>query len=392
MMIAIQNNVQVGDYVIFSSTNRNGMGEIVSASATTVHVKIVKEMDSSTLQDFNISPITPTDFPLASQDGLVEVYKTQEVVSLERSLIRDVAFFVPIQEVESGMFYMSGAENTFYIRYIKVNNSMQQCMPSFYFSRYLVEPLGVRLFTAMNTLSQHLRRAMYHQPESVISRKSFHLPMFSMESFWYLYGKLNHQSIGVSIKRKQNITKYYNTLMMENCCKTNTLTYIRILSLPALEALRKVLGKGVGLGLAKKRPTKATPEGYCTIGRILTSVECALHAPAAVLLKPEGQCGADGIDFLYSEENRALSCTIRFTKVVVRDERDATSRIAIAHVTTPDSGVYLNVWFQYHDSLLEAVAIDGSNVLCSHVEEPDRENLELPLQLVKELVARFGNS
>jgi hypothetical protein len=77
MMLAIQKNVQVGDYVIFSSTNANGKGEIVFALATTIRVKIVKEMDSSILQHFNILPITSMDFPLASEDGLVEVYKTQ---------------------------------------------------------------------------------------------------------------------------------------------------------------------------------------------------------------------------------------------------------------------------------------------------------------------------
>jgi hypothetical protein len=87
-----------------------------------------------------------------------------------------------------------------------------------------------------------------------------------------------------------------------------------------------------------------------------------------------------------------LSFTVHFTNVAVQDERDATIRIATAHVTTPDIGVYLNVWFQHSNSLLEVVAIDGSNVTCSHVEEPDRENLELPLQLVRELVERFGNS
>lgn len=391
-MLAIQNNVQVGDYIIFSSYVTNGMGEIVWASAAKVRVKLVKEMDSLILQQFNLPPVSQENFPLASQDGLVEVYQTQEEVHVERSKIEDVAFIVPIQEIESGMFYLSGAENTFYIRYVKVINGMQHCAPSLYFSRYLVEPLGVRLFTTMNTLSQHLRRAMYHQPESVTSRKSFRLPLFSMESFWYLAAKVKYRSVSLSIERKQNVTKYYNTLTMENYCKTNTLTYIRILSVPALQALRKVLGRGLGLGLAKKRPTKANPVGYCTIGGILTSLECGPHAPHDIISKPDGHCGADGIDFIYSEQNRVLSCTVRFTKVVVQNARDATSRIPTAHVTSPDSGVYLNVWFQHTDSLLEVIAIDGSNATCAHVEEPDRENINLPLQLVRELVARFGTS
>ncbi len=106
------------------------------------------------------------------------------------------------------------------------------------------------------------------------------------------------------------------------------------------------LRAGVGLGLAKKHPsTRAKPVQYCTIGEILTSVECGPEVPHEVMLKPESQCAVDGIDFIYSEQNRYLSCNVCFTKIVVREEADARSRIASAKVSNPEIGAYLDVWF-----------------------------------------------
>jgi hypothetical protein len=148
----------------------------------------------------------------------------------------------------------------------------------------------------------------------------------------------------------------------------------------------------VGLGLAKKRPTKAFPVGYCSIGGILTSVDCGQNVPYEVLLNHDCQCTADGIDFIYSEQNRCLTCNIRFTKLVVREATDTTKRIAVAEVRhNPESGVYLNVWFQHDGCLLEVAAINGNIVTCSYVENED-ENINLPLQLVAELVSKFGSS
>jgi hypothetical protein len=320
------------------------------------------------------------------------VYQSFEEIDIKRAHIVDVAFILPMEEINSGMFFLSGADNTFFIRYILVNNMMKSCRPTLYFCRYLVEPLSVRLFLTLNTLSQNLRKALYHQPESATTKKTFRLPLFSMEAFWYLVYKLAGNSIGISTERKQRIIRYYNTLRMELCCNNDTLSYLRILSKPSLAALRKVLGAGVGLGLAKKRPTKTKPVGCCTIGGLLTSVECGAEVPYEVFLEPDHHCGRDGIDFIYYEKNRCLTCTVRFSKIVVNEKTVATSRIPTAVVTSPESGVYLNVWFLHDQNLLEVVAIDEISATCAFVEETNKENIELPLELVAELVANFGNN
>jgi hypothetical protein len=76
----------------------------------------------------------------------------------------------------------------------------------------------------------------------------------------------------------------------------------------------------------------------------------------------------------------------------VKVEADATRRRAIADVNENlQSDVYINVWFQYNGSLLEVQAINGNDVNCSYVEE-ELDNVDLPIHIVKKLVAQFGNN
>lgn len=92
--------------------------------------------------------------------------------------------------------------------------------------------------------------------------------------------------------------------------KHSNLTYLRILSKSSLTTLKEVLGAGVGLGLAVNHPTKQRPVGYCTINCNFTSIECEEVEPEEVIKNPRIKCAANGIDLVYSEENRILSCHI----------------------------------------------------------------------------------
>jgi hypothetical protein len=214
-----------------------------------------------------------------------------------------------------------------------------------------------------------------------------------MECFWYLVFKVGGEGIGTTIFRNQVVIKYYNTLRMERITKQNTLTFLRILSRSGLVATRRVLGLGLGLGLAKDRPTKQSPISHCSITNILASIECENVVPREVALKPHRPCGANGIDFIYSEQNRSLTCTIRFSKIVVNEPVDATSRIALADITSaPVSSVYPGVWFKYNNSLWEVIQVDGIAVICSDVEDEYNENIQLPLNVVVDLVSKFGNT
>jgi hypothetical protein len=97
--------------------------------------------------------------------------------------------------------------------------------------------------------------------------------------------------------------QYCNTLKIVYLTKESILTYIRIASSPGLVALRKILGSGIGVGVTKSHPTKKNPLLHCTIGSILTSIECSPLIPGQIIEKPERHSVFDGIDFVYSEQN-----------------------------------------------------------------------------------------
>ncbi len=101
---SLQNNVYIGDYVQFNA--ELGLGEIIGAGPQdNLVIRLFKRMDSDTLRRYHISPVTVGEFPLASQDGMIEVYQSSSEISLARSSILDVAFIVPLKEVESGFFF-----------------------------------------------------------------------------------------------------------------------------------------------------------------------------------------------------------------------------------------------------------------------------------------------
>ncbi len=220
ILASFQSNFKAGEYVKFMTGSTNGLGTIISGNQETVIVQLFKSMDSETLQRFHLRPNT-------NEDEIPEVYQSSEQIEIGRKAIVDVAFILPLDEIESGLFFLARTENTYCIRYIMVNDALISCRPSLYFSRCLVEPLSVCVFNHLNTLAHHLQKALYHQRESSISRKTFCLPLFSMEAFWYLVYRLGGHIIGMTKEQKQQNVKYFNTLWMELRSSSETLSTYR---------------------------------------------------------------------------------------------------------------------------------------------------------------------
>jgi len=153
---AIQSNVKVGDYIKFSRPNGAGLGEIIHDHPDKVHVRLFYEMDTVTMHRFFLSLITDVAFSVASQNAVLEVYQSSDECYVNRCDITDVAFILPVNKLEAGMFFLSRAEDTFFIRYLMHNGSMRPCNSTKCFACHLVEPLGIRLFSMLNTLSQML--------------------------------------------------------------------------------------------------------------------------------------------------------------------------------------------------------------------------------------------
>ncbi len=122
----------------------------------------------------------------------------------------------------------------------------------------------------------------------------------------------------------------------------------------------------------------------------MISIESDEEPPYKILLQPDHPCAMDGIKFIFYEKAQCLSCTVHYSKLVVNDSIVATARMPSAVVSNTVSGVYLNVWFLHNQNLLEVVAINETT--CSYVEETNRDLIELPLELVANLVARLGNN
>ncbi len=140
-------------------------------------------------------------------------------------------------------------------------------------------------------------------------------------------------AVKTSLQRRQRIVKYYDTLKTESGSRVNNIAYLRILTASGVTSLRSVLGAGIGIGAAGVRPSKSRPLQYCTIGSLLSSVECPRDIPPEVLRKPITHVDCNGIDFIYTYETQTLLCTVRFSKIPVVTADVATTRIGAAIVS-----------------------------------------------------------
>jgi hypothetical protein len=110
----LQRMATIGDYIKFChALHPMGLGEVVDATPERVHMKIFKAMDSAVMRSYSLPPMNPMDHPMASQDKTVEAFQTAELFCVLQHNIADVAFILPIQEVESGHFFSLGCREHF---------------------------------------------------------------------------------------------------------------------------------------------------------------------------------------------------------------------------------------------------------------------------------------
>jgi hypothetical protein len=123
--------IQGGDYIKFSyghetssNTDDVGYGMLLHCSEDQLSVRLFQVVTSEVLKRYFIQPVNATDYPLACLDEMEELYLTTDEIYISRSDVTDILFVVPIAEVESGMFSMSGASNVYFIRYKFLNGEM----------------------------------------------------------------------------------------------------------------------------------------------------------------------------------------------------------------------------------------------------------------------------
>jgi len=126
-------------------------------------------MTSNIINRYSLQPITSTFFPVASNTNIVELFGTTRIRTAARKDVVDVVFNLPVKELESGMVYLTGASNLYFVRFFITEDNTLFPHPSlFYFSVSYVTPFSIRLFGSLNVLSQNLKKScvMYQNPMS----------------------------------------------------------------------------------------------------------------------------------------------------------------------------------------------------------------------------------
>jgi hypothetical protein len=346
-------------------------------------------MTSTILTKFTLQPITALQFPVAARTINSEVVAYNIFKNISREEVEDLVFIVPLRDFESGNVFLTGAANLYYVRYL-IDKTNAICFSSVdFFGYHYIQPITVRMFSALNNLSFTVKRLMYHRPESEDTKRSTRI-FFPSDAFHYIVYKLRDLSIiKCCTSKKQRMIKYFDDLKSESSSKVVDVTYVRVVTSSALRELRTILGVGIGLGSTQFKPCKTRPLQYCTINSILTSVECQNVLPQNIMRKPLQPIYADGIDFCYSEQNNMLSCHVRFSRLKISSSEVATSRIHTANVLAENVGAYEGAWFQYDGNTFEVQRIENGICYCFSVDE-EGVAVELPSELVNQLVSEFG--
>jgi hypothetical protein len=196
----------------------------------------------------------------------------------------------PLNEAECGFFHLSGANNAFFIRYQLANTHMEHFSDSLLQARPF-NPFSIRIFCHLNNVSSSIKRSLYHQAKSELVTKSFRVA-FSYEAFYYFLSRVRGSSEngnGVlyhQFERNQQQVIYHDTLIMKSVTTLNSVYLIRFFTKQSLNVLRKVLGTGIGVGLAKSLPTKAQSEAYCCINDKLLHLKWGIIYPHSILRSP----------------------------------------------------------------------------------------------------------
>jgi hypothetical protein len=99
---------------------------------------------------------------------------------------------------------------------------------------------------------------------------------------------------------------------------------------PTMVELQKMLGSGIGLGLSIAKLAKKNRFKCCMIDEKLNSIELGGCVMEDYVRKPLMPHRDNGIDFIYTEESRQLTCNVHFSSIIVPDAEIATARLPFA--------------------------------------------------------------
>jgi hypothetical protein len=105
----------------------------------------------------------------------------------------------------------------------------------------------------------------------------------------------------------------------------------------------------------------------------------ASNPPAPqLLMNPLLNTRANGIDSIYMQEARQLTCHVTFIQIPVNTAAESTSRISVADVQAVETGAYVSAWLHYNVILHEVVSIEGNVATCKNVDDEAEADIDLP--------------
>jgi hypothetical protein len=169
-----------------NDSNTRVIGKIVKAHGDgRISLSVLSHATSDVLLRHLLSAVTDAEAPFAVKSGMVEVIQVPNTLKISRSSIVDVAFIVPLAELESGSFHVTGAVNTYFARFIIHPNGTISPYNHFVLQARLALPVTYRIFRGLNMFSSMIKRALNHQPEEHSTTKTVRLQL-CYNTFFYL--------------------------------------------------------------------------------------------------------------------------------------------------------------------------------------------------------------
>jgi hypothetical protein len=110
--------IGVNDCIAFESRHGLRFGMVVNDSFKNVEVVIFEKVTSDISKQNSFKPLSAIDYAMAYHAHMQEVFRrvTNKLSVPQRSIV-DIIFILPITEVESGMFHITGSKVAYFMRY-----------------------------------------------------------------------------------------------------------------------------------------------------------------------------------------------------------------------------------------------------------------------------------
>jgi hypothetical protein len=157
-------------------------------------------MMSSILTQFSLPPITPSMFLVAALTVITETREEAE----------EIVFIVPIRELKSGNFFITGATNLYFAHYLVDQTTAINYSLIEFFGYHLIQPFTAHLFSALNMLAFTIKKLIYYRtfPRQRIQRDPIRSSSQVMLFIFIVHKMRDLSAIKYCAPKNQHTIKY----------------------------------------------------------------------------------------------------------------------------------------------------------------------------------------